>query len=262
MGLTLCILASGSSANCIYVASETTRILIDAGLSGKETARRLEQIGSDIASIRAICVTHEHDDHRSALGILHRRFKTPLYANAGTIKAIELEGARPELSWQVFTTGAPFDVGDLHVEPFSVPHDSYDPVGFAVGNGAHRIGIVTDMGMSTTLIRQRLKNCHALVVEANHDEAMLKEAKRPWSLKQRILSGQGHLSNSQAAELIAEIAGPQLRAVFLVHLSSECNTPELAVRTIRKELEKQGHGHVELKLSFADRVSDVLRLEG
>lgn len=261
MALNLCILASGSSANCIYIASETTRILVDAGLSGKETARRLEAIGADIAGIQAICVTHEHDDHRSALSILHRRFKTPLYANAGTIKAIESDAERAGLPWQVFTTGAPFDVGDLHIEPFSVPHDSYDPVGFAVSSGGQRIGIVTDMGMSTTLIRQRLKNCHALVVEANHDEAMLKEAKRPWSLKQRILSGQGHLSNSQAAELIAEIAGPQLRTVFLVHLSSECNRPELAVRTIRKELDKHGHGHVEIRLSYPDRPSDVVRLE-
>lgn len=262
MGLTLCVLASGSSANCICVASETTRILIDAGLSGKETARRLEQIGTDITSIQGICVTHEHEDHCSALGILHRRFKMPLYANSGTIKAMEIEGARSDLTWQIFTTGTPFEVGDLHIEPFSVPHDSYDPVGFVIGSGGQRVGIATDMGMSTTLIRQRLKNCQALVVEANHDEGLLKEAKRPWSLKQRILSGQGHLSNGQAAELITEIAGPQLRTVFLVHLSSECNTPELAVRTVRKELERHGHGHVEVKLSFADRVSDVLRLEG
>jgi phosphoribosyl 1,2-cyclic phosphodiesterase len=260
MSLHVCVLASGSSANCIYIASETTRILIDAGLSGKETARRLEQVGADIAGIHALCVTHEHDDHCSGLRVLHRRFKTPLYANAGTIKAIEAEGPLADVSWQVFATGSPFEIGDLHIEPFSVPHDSYDPVGFVVSGGGQRIGIATDLGMSTTLIRQRLANCHALVLEANHDEGLLKDSKRPWSIKQRILSGQGHLSNAQAAELLAEVAGPQLRAAFLVHLSAECNTPELAVRTIRKELEKRGHGHVELKPSHADRVSDVLRL--
>ena len=261
MALSICVLASGSAANCVYVASDRTRILIDAGLSGKETERRLLAIGANLDAIAAICLTHEHDDHRSALGVLHRRVGMGLYANAGTVEAIEREEKNGALPWQVFTTGMPFEIGDLRVEPFSVPHDSYDPVGFAVSCGGARAGIVTDMGMATTLIRQRLKNCHALVLESNHDEEMLKDARRPWSLKQRILGSQGHLSNAQAAELISEIAGPQLRAVFVAHLSAECNRPDLAVRTMRAALDKHGFAHVEVKLTYPDRPSDVVRLE-
>lgn len=259
MAITVCVLASGSKANCIYVASERTAILVDAGLSGKETERRLQLIGASLDRVSAVCLTHEHDDHRAALGILHRRNGVALYANAGTIQAIEQQtpDGKP-LPWQVFTTGSPFDIQDLHIEPFSVPHDSYDPVGFAISCGGARVGLVTDMGLPTTLIRQRLRNCQALVIEANHDEGMLKDAPRPWALKQRILGNQGHLSNAQAAELVTDIAGPQLKAVFVAHLSSECNRPDLAVRTVRTALEKGGHGHVEVKLTYADQPSEVV----
>jgi phosphoribosyl 1,2-cyclic phosphodiesterase len=261
MALTICVLASGSSANCIYVGSEQTSILVDAGLSGKETERRLETIGVPLDRIHAICLTHEHDDHRAALGILHRRVGASLYANSGTIEAIEREQKDKPLPWQVFTTGAAFGIGDLRLEPFSVPHDSYDPVGFIISWGVTRVGVVTDMGMATTLTRQRLRNCHALVVEANHDEDLLKDADRPWALKQRILGSQGHLSNRQAAELLTEVAWPELRAVFLAHLSAECNKPDLAVRTIRQALDQSGHAHVDIKLTYADRPSEVVRLQ-
>ena len=140
MALTVCVLASGSAANCIYVASERTRLLIDAGLSGKETERRLQEIGVALDGVHALCLTHEHNDHRAALGILHRRTGMRLYANAGTIDAIEREEGREPLPWQVFTTGTPFAIEDLNLEPFSVPHDSFDPVGFAVSCGTVRVG--------------------------------------------------------------------------------------------------------------------------
>ena len=258
MTLTLCVLASGSSANSTYVATEDTRVLIDAGLSGKETVRRLAHVGADPAGIHAVCVTHEHQDHNVALGLLQRRFGVDLYANTGTVEAIESAGKRAGLEWQVFTTGVAFEIGSLTVEPFSVPHDSYDPVGFVLSSNESRVGIVTDMGMATGLIRERLRRCRAVVVEANHDEGMLRDAPRPWSLKQRIAGRQGHLSNAQAAELVESIAGPDLRYVFLAHLSSECNRPELAVQAVRQALDARGYGGVEVKVAHPDRPSDVV----
>jgi phosphoribosyl 1,2-cyclic phosphodiesterase len=258
MAITVCVLASGSAANCVYVASERTRILVDAGLSGRETARRLAEIGASLDAVDAVCVTHEHNDHCAAISILHRRHGLPLYANSGTIQAIERDEANRGLPWRVFTTGSAFEVGDLRVDPFSVPHDSYDPVGFVISAEGTQVGVVTDMGMPSSLIRERLRRCAAMVVESNHDEQMLKNAKRPWALKQRIAGRQGHLSNRQTCELLAEIAGPHLQAVFLAHLSAECNRPALALEAAESVLRKNGHTHVAVRLTYPDRVSDMI----
>jgi len=261
MGLKLCVLASGSSGNCIYVASETTHILVDAGLSCRETTRRLAQVGLESSRLQAICLTHEHADHCSGLPVLQRRLDLPLYANTGTIEAVEQDSRLGGLPWNVFATGSPFEIGDLRIEPFSVPHDSYDPVGFAVLSGCVRAGIVTDMGVATGAVRERLRECHLLVIESNHDEDLLKEAERPWSLKQRIMGRQGHLSNAQAGELIAEIAGPRLKTVFLAHLSSACNSPDLALDTVRRALEANGHDQIGVKLTYQDRASEVIEID-
>jgi phosphoribosyl 1,2-cyclic phosphodiesterase len=258
MSLRVCMLGSSSSGNCTYVASERTRILIDAGLSYRETARRLETIQADVSRVTALCLTHEHSDHTGSLQALHRRVGLALYANSGTIQAVEQGGKTGPLPWNVFTTGMPFRIGDLDVEPFSVPHDSYDPVGFVIGCGAARVGVVTDMGMVTGLIRERLRRCQAVVVESNHDEKLLRDADRPWSLKQRIAGRQGHLSNEQAAELLAELAADTLRVVLLAHLSADCNRPELAMKTVRRVLEAKGRGHVDVKLTYPDQPSDVV----
>ena len=258
MSLRVCILGSGSSGNCIYVGSDATHILIDAGLSGQETVRRLEAVGVDIDRICGICLTHEHDDHKAALGVLQRRLGVPLYANRGTIEALERDAKLRQVQWTMFTNGSPFEVGDLTVEPFSVPHDSYDPVGFVVSHAGARVGIVTDMGMATELIRARLRGCQVVVVESNHDEQMLKDADRPWSLKQRIAGRQGHLSNAQAGALLAEIAGEMLKVAFLAHLSADCNRPALALKTVTKALAEAGHGHVAVKLTMAEGVSEVV----
>ncbi len=262
MSIKFCVLASGSSANSIYLECADVRLLIDAGLSGKETTRRLAEIGVDIGEIDAVCVTHEHDDHRNALRILHQKHGAAVYANAGTIEALERSPKTQGIAWQVFTTGQAFSIGDLVLEPFSVPHDSYDPVGFVVTNGQARLGVVTDMGMTTELIRERLRGCQALIVEANHDVEMLRNSSRPWSLKQRILGRQGHLSNDQAGELVAEVGCELLQCVLLAHLSDDCNRPEVAVHVVRTALDNGGLGHVEVKLSYPDRISDIVTLEG
>jgi phosphoribosyl 1,2-cyclic phosphodiesterase len=257
MGLRVCILGSGSSGNCAFVGSESTGILIDAGLSAREIARRLGEIGAGVPSISAVCVSHEHNDHTAGLRILHEKHGISVYANQGTVEGLSRDARLAGLRWTVFTTGAPFDVGDMTIEPFSVSHDAFEPVGFAISSGSARVGIVTDIGTPTTLVRERLKGCHAVVVESNHDEQMLRDAARPWHLKQRISGRQGHLSNRGAAAMICDIAGPQLHHVFLAHLSEECNRPELARRTASEMLAQAGHGHVKVSLTFPDKVSEV-----
>lgn len=253
--LRLCVLASGSSGNCTWVASDSTAILIDAGLSARQTATRLAQAGGCADQIQAICVSHEHGDHTVGLRVLHRRHGIPLYANAGTVDALSRVPDLAALPWKLFSTGYAFTIGDLTIEPFSVPHDALDPVGFIISNGSARVGVVTDMGMVTSLIRERLRTCQALVIESNHDVQLLQNAPRPWSLKQRISGRQGHLSNQGAAALLREIATPSLRNVFLAHLSEDCNRHDLALECARNALAEVGHADVDVCVARPDQVS-------
>ena len=239
------------------MASDRTRVLIDAGISGRETARRLQSIGVEPDALDAICVTHEHTDHTAALRTLRQRHALELYANSGTIEGIERQPNMQGLPWQIFSTGNPFEIGDLTIVPFSVPHDAYDPVGFLVQHEGLSLGLATDMGMPTTLIRDRLAACSVLVVESNHDPSLLQDAKRPWHLKQRVAGRHGHLSNVRTAELLVDIAGPPLTDVFLAHISQDCNRPELALSTVRNALEQAGHRHVNVRLTYPDRSSEV-----
>jgi phosphoribosyl 1,2-cyclic phosphodiesterase len=261
MPMRLCVLASGSSGNCIYVGSKSTHVLVDAGTSCHQISRRLALMGLDLAGITGVCVTHEHSDHTGALPVLYRKHAIPLYGNAGTVDAISAMNRKAgHLQWNVFTTGQPFSIGDLNLTPFSVPHDSYDPVGFIVTDGHTRIGIATDIGAGTSLVRERLRNCHVLVIEANHDEDLLRDAPRPWSLKQRIGGRQGHISNKQAAELVLQLAGPDTSTIFLSHLSSQCNRPDLAMDTVTSILGAAGLAHIAVKLTYPDRPSEILEL--
>ncbi len=257
MNFTLCVLASGSSGNCVFAATDDTAILIDAGLSGRETERRLQAAGGDPARIHGICVTHEHGDHTKGIAVLHQRYRIPLYANSGTIDGFSRSGDVSELAWNVFTTGTAFSIGSISVEPFSVPHDAYDPVGYVLSAGGTRVGVVTDMGMPTHLIRDKLRHCDALVLESNHDELMLKQSARPWSLKSRISGRQGHLSNRHAAELLAELGGERLRRVYLAHISRDCNRHDLALAETRSSLKLAGHHHIEVMCTYSDKISDI-----
>lgn len=257
MTLKLCVLASGSSGNCTFIGTEKTRILIDAGLSARRTVERLAEIGERIEDISAICVSHEHGDHIAGIRVLQKNHGIPVYANAGTFEVIggDIKGAR-------FTTGSPFSVGDFSIHPFPIPHDANDPVGFVFSAGSLKIGVATDIGMVTNALRERLRKCHVVVIEANHDETLLHEADRPWSLKQRIRGNQGHLSNRVAAALMAEIAGEGLEHLFLAHLSSDCNSPHHARTTFETLLAEAGHTHVKVRLTGAEGVSEQLILEG
>ena len=259
MSLRLCILGSGSTGNCTFVASETTAILIDAGLSAKEIGIRLAKISASLASLRGICVSHEHSDHIGGLKTLHTRHAIPIYANEGTIQGMKNTKDLAEIPFQKFHTGSAFAIGDLAIEPFSVPHDAMEPVGFVIASGGQSVGVVTDIGMPTALVRERLKNCSAIVVESNHDEEMLRNSNRPWQLKQRISGRQGHLSNARAAQMLAEIAGPQLRRIFLAHLSAECNRQDIAWRTTRDALARAGQTHITISMTFPDSISEIWR---
>jgi len=257
MGIRFCVLGSGSSGNCTLVASEKAALLIDAGLSGREICGRLGAVGFRLEDVAAVCLTHEHDDHVAGLNVLHRRHKIPLYANTATVDAMSLRGKCDGLQWAVFTTGSAFQIADITIEPFTVPHDSYDPVGFVLGNGEDRLAVLTDIGMPTSLVREKLRRCSAMVVESNHDEKLLRDSDRPWQLKQRIAGRQGHLSNAQAGKLVAEAAGARLKTVVLAHLSCECNTPDLAIAEMRRALAGIGRTDVEVFAACPDRPTSL-----
>ena len=261
MSIKLCILGSGSRGNSTFIGTEKTRILVDAGLSARKTAARLAEIGESVEAIDAICVTHEHIDHIGGVRVLHKKYGIPVYANGGTMDGVRASMKGVELRSCQFTTGSAFEIGDIQMEPFPLSHDAYEPVGFIFRNGGITIGLATDMGIVTHLLREKLRTCNVVVIESNHDEAMVHEAPRPWSLKQRILSNQGHLSNRASAELIAEIANEGLTHLFLAHLSSDCNSPSHARREFETVLSAAGHNHIMVRLTAADCVSDVLELE-
>ena len=251
--LRVCVLASGSSGNCIYVESATTALLIDAGISAKQTLQRLTLAGLDPAKISAICITHEHSDHTMGLRALSRKLSVQLYANGETARHLRNgEG----LSWNLFTSGSPFTIGDIELLPFPLPHDAYDPVGFVLTCGASRLGIATDLGMPTSVARERLRGCQLVILEANHDVELVQSSRRPWSLRQRILGRHGHLSNEVAAELLADIAGDTLQQVFLAHLSRECNELGRALHAVRTHLNGVGLGHIRILPTHPDKPSD------
>lgn len=251
----VCVLGSSSAANATYISDGSTSLLIDAGFTCKKIRDRLKRIDVELESIDAICVTHEHSDHVAGLPVLSRTISAGIYANSGTADALAHNSRYAGVNWTVFATGSPFQIGTLSIEPFRVPHDAYEPVGFVVDDGQQRVGVVTDMGISTTLIRDKLASCQVAVLESNYDTELLKNSERPWHLKQRIMGRQGHLSNDQGSELIAEIIHPDLRRVYLAHLSSDCNLPSLAKGAAAKVLKKAGASHVELELTSPDEVS-------
>jgi phosphoribosyl 1,2-cyclic phosphodiesterase len=233
--LRVCVLGSGSKGNCTYIESPEVRILIDAGLSAREIVRRLQRIGRSPEELAGIFISHEHSDHIQGLGALARRYQLPIYANPGTWqRAQHLVGAVAEV--RAFTTGTSLALRDLVVTPFSLPHDAEDPVAFRLAWRQRAMAVVTDLGYPSQLVRERIKGCHLLILEANHDEAMLKAGPYPWSLKQRIGGKAGHLSNQQSGQLLSEVVHDELEHVVLAHLSEINNLPDLARLTAMEVL--------------------------
>lgn len=234
-----CPLASGSKGNCIYLGTERTKILIDAGISAKSIRLRLSEINVDLSEIDAILVTHEHSDHILGLKTLALKLGIPVIANQETAKGI-VESIHDCPKFKIFSTGETFEFGDLEIHPFSVPHDTLDPVAFTIKVDGLKLGFCTDLGFATSLVQSQLRACHYLYLEANHQPSMVHASARPHVYKQRVLGRSGHLSNEAAGNLLAQVFHGDLRHVHLAHLSSECNHPETALEVIRGILE--GHG--------------------
>jgi phosphoribosyl 1,2-cyclic phosphodiesterase len=225
--LSVCILGSGSRGNAIFVSDGVTSILIDAGFSAREIDRRMRQRGLDPAGLSAVLVTHEHTDHVRGIERLVRRHRLPVYLTAGTRQEATALHALPEI--HPFACGRDFRINTLSVRPFSISHDAADPAGFTIGANGSRIGIATDLGQVTALVREHLRGCRLLIVEANHDPDMLMNGPYPWFLKQRIRSRTGHLANHETGRLLADILHPGLEQVVLAHLSETNNTPDKAL---------------------------------
>lgn len=253
------ILGSGSRGNCAYLETDEVRLLIDAGFSTRQIRTRLAAIGRSPESLTAILITHEHTDHVQGLAGLDK-LKIPIYCNRLTKDAIEFQmGIR--LESRLFETGASFEIGDVGVESFSIPHDAQDPVGFLLRTATANIGFLTDLGHATTLVLNRVKPAHALVLEANYDVKLLQEdTKRPWSIKQRISGRHGHLSNDDAAGVVQEIVSPDLKHLYLGHLSQDCNRPQLAHTAVTQRLQSLGANHVQTQVTSQETASATLTL--
>ena len=244
MSVAITVLGSGSGGNCYYLEAGETRLLVDAGFSGRQIRMRLESIGRSPESLTGILLTHEHSDHTKGLKIIAAKLGIPVYCNRLTLEAIESQ-FEAKFNAKVFQTGASFGLGGVSVESFSIPHDAYDPVGFVVQTEAGNIGFLTDLGHATRLVIDRVKGVRALVLETNYDMKLLQDdTKRPWSIKQRILSRHGHLSNDAAANALEELISDQLQHLYLAHLSRDCNSPELASQVISERLRTIGVAHV------------------
>ena len=231
-----CILASGSRGNAVWVEEGDLALAVDCGLSATEFKRRAELAGLDIRKLNCVLVSHEHRDHIGGLGPLARKLKIPALANQATI-----EGARPtvgQVTWETFVTGDTLNLGPIKVRTLSVSHDTPDPVAFVFESAAGSLGLATDTGAVTGLIRQRFKGLRALILEFNHDYDALMSGPYPWYLKQRVRGRTGHLSNEDAAALAAELLHRDLKYLVAAHLSETNNRPELALKAAREALDE------------------------
>jgi len=260
MSLFFQMLASGSKGNSILVCSEKTRVLVDAGTTCKELVSRLEKTPVRPKNLDAVLITHEHNDHVGAAGTLSRKFNLPVYMTRGTLENLPPNVGRCA-AVTVFATGTRFEIGDLLVHPFSTSHDAGEPAGFIIENNGIRLGICTDLGIATNLVKVRLQGCHGLILEANHDVGKLLDGPYPWFLKQRIRSAHGHLSNEEACDLLEAVHHSDLRHVTLAHLSETNNHPDLVIECCLK-LRRSPHWEcVGFDLGKQDDLTNAVELK-
>ena len=257
----VCVLGTGSAGNATLVEAGGTRILVDAGFSGREIERRLGGIGLTPGAVHAIVITHDHRDHTRGAGIFSRRHNTPVYITDRTRAACSglFRGSEP---LRPYRAGRAFAVGAIRVEPFLTVHDAADPVAVALvdRDTRARVGIATDLGRPNAQIRLALEHSDFLILEANHDEELLRTGRYPASVQQRIASSHGHLSNHAAARFACELLHPRLAGVLLAHLSQECNRPELASAVVGGALRRAGfEGFLDVALQ--GRPTDFIDIE-
>jgi phosphoribosyl 1,2-cyclic phosphodiesterase len=249
-----CVLASGSAGNCALLATERTRILVDAGLSLKALAGRLESVGERLDGIHAVLVTHEHSDHVGGLARLARRLRVPVYISKRTAPAVDWGECAPPL--ECFQAGGRLVVGDIEVDSFTIPHDAIDPVGFCFHAEGVKIALATDLGYITESVKFHLRRCDLLLLESNHDLEMLKVGPYPWSVKQRVMSRVGHLSNESMSDfLLRDFDGVPAHLV-LGHLSEHNNHPEIVRLVATQALERRGLA-TPLEIASQSRPTEV-----
>jgi len=245
MAVSVTVLASGSRGNCTLISSSGTRLLIDAGLCCRELLRRLLLCGQDPRGIDAILITHEHSDHIGGLRVLARKLRIPVYITAPTYQvyqrcARDAAGHRVTLDRrELFNSGRAFHIGDIEVTPFTIPHDAVDPVGFTFRSDGIKIGICTDLGYMPASVRNHLRGCHLLMIESNHDLELLRGGPYPWSVKQRVMSRVGHLSNDALADFLTTDYDGSAEFLILAHLSEQNNHPEIARMSAERALGEQ-----------------------
>jgi phosphoribosyl 1,2-cyclic phosphodiesterase len=267
MGVSVSVLASGSRGNCALVATSSTRILVDAGLSGRETFKRLRALGERAEEISAIVITHEHSDHVAGLHRLATKLNVPVFMTAPTHQAWsramrDEKGAIPEIPKpERFFAGRGFRVGDIEIMPFTIPHDAADPVGFTFRAEGVKIGFATDLGYMPASVRDHLRGCTVLVMESNHDVEMLRSGPYPWSVKQRVMSRVGHLSNDALAEFFTSDYDGGAEYLVLAHLSEQNNHPEIARAAAEHALgARPGLWHNRVLLATQTQVLESIRL--
>lgn len=243
MSLRVCVLGSGSRGNSTWIRTERTCLLVDAGFGRRETAVRLSAVGESLESCKAILVSHEHQDHINGLRALALRHKIPIYISAATRDVITWDSRfQTSGAFEIFTPGETFSIGDVEVHPFSIPHDAADPVAFTLEAEGLKAAVVTDLGYIPEMVKQRVRGCHCLVFESNHDVEMLRVGPYPWFVKQRVMSRHGHLSNNSTAQFLTEDYDGSAEVLVLAHLSETNNHPEIVRMTAVEALAQRSNG--------------------
>ena len=250
-----CSLYSGSSGNSLFVESQNTKILVDAGVSCKKIEKALEDIDVNPSTLDGILITHEHTDHVQGLGTFSKKFDLPVFVNQETLDAMPTQKDKiSDKNIKTFKVTEKFEIGDLTINPFSIPHDAANPCGFNIYKDDKKISIATDIGHITNSILKELEESLFIMLEANYDPNVLKCSTYPFNLKTRIAGPTGHLSNEMAGKTIAYLLKGSLKQVMLGHLSKENNFPELAYQTVVEKLMQSNFDADSIRISVASRV--------
>lgn len=241
MTLRFSVLASGSTGNAFYIESNKEKLLVDAGLSGKQLDRLFSQVDVDPRELSGILVTHEHSDHVKGLGIIARKYNLPIYANAKTWKAMEKSIGKLTVDQKFhFNMEETKTFGDIDVESFGVSHDAAEPMFYTFRNAGKKVALVTDLGYVSERIKKTIEGADAYIFEANHDVSMLRMGRYPWSVKQRILGDSGHVSNEDSGLALSEVIGNDTKRIYLAHLSQDNNMKDLARMSVGNILTERG----------------------
>jgi len=255
----LTILASGSSGNAAFLASGETRVLLDIGLSGAQIRKRLAVIHERAEDLDGVIISHEHHDHCQGIS-LAKKLNIPVFASEGTVSQLKRNG-KGNLDYREIRGNRVFRIGAFRFQPFSLPHDADEPLGFVISDGTSSLGWATDLGYIPKVVMHHLHQCSSLVLEANHDLDTLRMNRYPWSLKQRIMSRSGHLSNAVMADCLKELLGSGIRQVFLAHLSQQSNHEAIVKIMVDRTLEEMNLAEeVEVYLAHQDEITGPIKV--